>query len=154
MKSEVVQQIWAICEYRLDKNMSNGFQIMRLRHKHPLQPSRKPQSLQKKYRTGWSRGNALDLYLGGAPFESGRKTGYPQVVPGFPRYLWANAGIVTQLSHDCFLPSPLPFTIHLSSYPTQYSLDTERAAQITHGKNTEKCSQTVAAWANKDFAVS
>jgi hypothetical protein len=31
---------------------------------------------------------------------------------GFPQFLKANAGIVPQLDHDCFLPNPFQFISH------------------------------------------
>jgi hypothetical protein len=77
--------------------------------------------------TGWSRGNALDLYSRGARFEFHR--GHLQF---WLRYFVVflspsrnNTGILSRLCHKCFLPSPFPFISHPNIRHYNYSLGTE-----------------------------
>jgi hypothetical protein len=60
----------------------------------------------------------------------GRSTGYSERISRyFPQSLQTNAGIVTRLGHDRFLPNPFQFIIHLSpSHPTLNTIDTEKTS--------------------------
>jgi hypothetical protein len=61
-----------------------------------------------------------------------------EVCHGFRQSLQANTGIVYQLGHDCFLPNPFKFTIHLSPYhSTLYSLATDGAIKRTKPSKTK-----------------
>jgi hypothetical protein len=82
-------------------------------------------------RTHWVNSNVLDSYSGSARFESrlGHRLSL-QVFHGVPQSFQTNSDIATGLGHDCFLPNPVQFIIHLSPYhSTLYNLDTEGLVQ-------------------------
>jgi hypothetical protein len=85
---------------------------------------------------GWSGGNVLDLYLGGARFGSnlGRDTGYPEWrIKLFS--LHAVAGIIPHLGQDRFLPNNFQFiNHHVSHHLTLYSLEIESAQSTKKNK--------------------
>jgi hypothetical protein len=64
--------------------------------------------------TGCCIGNALDLYSGGAGFESqpGHRLSWQRFFCGFPQSLQVNAGTFRWSGHDPSLPNPFQFICH------------------------------------------
>jgi hypothetical protein len=84
-------------------------------------------SLITSYRKGSSRGNAQDLYSGGAQFDFQSEH---RLFRGLPQSLQSNSRIVPGLGPDRFLLNPFQFIVHQSFYhPTLCSLDTGSVAK-------------------------
>jgi hypothetical protein len=113
----------------------------------------------------WYRGNALDLYSGGARFESRlghrlhqlRFQRFSSVPPGklrgsisfrsrpLPNWFFRGcvqshqtySGIVPQFDHDRLHPDPFKFINHQSSYNSMfYSVRYRRARKVNHKRKT------------------
>jgi hypothetical protein len=90
----------------------------------------------------WSRGNDLDLYLGGAMSES--QSGYwlywLRFFYGFPQSLQENVNTLPRLGYDHFLPNPFQLISYYSFYNfTLYSLYTESVLKTPEKNKTKTC---------------
>jgi hypothetical protein len=81
------------------------------------------------HQTGWSIGNALGLYAGGAQFKSQPGHWLPWWFCGFAQSFRANAKVVSRLGHDDFFPGPFQIIIDFLSYClTLYRLGTKKVS--------------------------
>jgi hypothetical protein len=92
--------------------------------------------LNQKYRTGWCKGNALDLCSGGTLFESRPGDRLIWLMYFFFRFSSIPPCIITRICHDRFLPNSFKFIVHHSCcHPTLYIL----------------CSESVVKWPTKEM---